>query len=399
MFIDAFSEYPPKVQQKPAFSCKLPSKYEVCAPSVKKIPHMTASKGQSIGPEEEHEQAFASDTRSRRSAKPISKTRTIIKVGQPLDPAAVRATVLTAVGPSWICRRDDDATYVVASVGGTVDCPHTSTIVTVGDHVWILPDEHATSQGDAAGTIVKVEARQTLLSRKVPGKARREQVLVSNVEQLGIVVAAAQPAYHKRLIDRYLIAADKGDLRPFIVVNKMDLNPEEYVQDVVDDFAAYAQIGIPVVFMSASTDQGMDTLRHELGRASTLLSGPSGVGKSSVINLLTNVRQDVGAISEKYDKGRHTTTAAQVFPMPVGGSIVDSPGIREFAIWELTADELPFYFEEFTPFAEHCRFKPCSHTHEPGCAVKEGVDAGTIDEERYLSYIVLLQGNMDEQER
>ena len=337
--------------------------------------------------------------KERRGQKLGVRTRTIIKQGQPLDPRAVPATVLTAVGPSWICRREADAVYVVATVGGTVDCPHTSTIVTVGDRVWILPDDHPTPQGDAAGTIVKVEERRTLLSRKVPGRARREQVLVANVDQLAIVIAAAQPAYHKRLIDRYLIAADKGDLRPFIVVNKMDLIPDEYLADVKEDFAAYGRIDVAVLFVSADTGQGLDRLRSELGRASTLLSGPSGVGKSSLINLLTNVRQDVGAISEKYERGRHTTTAAQVFPMDGGGSIVDSPGIREFAIWELSADELPYYFEEFTPFSGQCRFSPCSHTHEPGCAVKQAVDDGIIDEERYISYLVLREGNMDEQER
>lgn len=336
----------------------------------------------------------------RRPPKPGSKTRTIIKSGQPLDPRAVSATVLTALGPAWLCVQPTAPhAYIVAAVGGTVDCSHTSTIVAVGDVVWIVLDDHPTQQGERSGTIVKVEARRTLLSRKVPGRARREQVLVANVDQLGIVVAAAQPSYHKRLIDRYLIAADKGDLRPFIVVNKRDLIPAEYADDFYHDFDAYRTINIPVLFVSAEDNVGLDELRAMLNGASTLLSGPSGVGKSSIINLLTDVRQEVGDISEKYDKGRHTTTAAQLFPLDDGASIVDSPGIREFAIWELSADELPYYFEEFTPFAPHCRFTSCSHTHEPGCAVKDAVDNGLIDEERYVSYLLLREGNMDEQER
>jgi ribosome biogenesis GTPase len=319
-----------------------------------------------------------------------------------LDPRAVSATVLTALGPVWLCSLHADHAihdYIVAAIAGTVDCPHTSTIVAVGDVVWIVPDDYLTPQGDRSGTIVKVEARRTLLSRKVPGKARREQVLVANVDQLGIVVAAAQPAYHKRLIDRYLIAADKGDLRPFIVVNKSDLIPDDYADDFYNDFEAYRAINIPVLFVSAESHDGLDDVRTMLQGASTLLSGPSGVGKSSLINLLTDVRQEVGDISQKYDKGRHTTTAAQLFPLDDGGSIVDSPGIREFAIWELSDDELPYYFEEFTPFASQCRFSPCSHTHEPSCAVKDAVDAGLIDEERYISYVLLREGNMDDQER
>lgn len=336
--------------------------------------------------------------KTRHKAKGAVRTRTLIKAGQALSADARAASVLTAVGPQWVCQTDDGL-FCVATVSGTVDCPHTSTIVTVGDRVWIVLDDHPTPQGDASGTIVKVGERRTLLSRKAPGRARREQVVVANVDQLAIMVAAAQPNYHKRLIDRYLIAADKGDLRPLIVVNKVDLIPDEYTDDLHEDFEAYRRIGVPVLFVCAISGLGCGELRAELGVASTLFSGPSGVGKSSLINRLTDVRQEVGAISDKYEKGRHTTTAAIRIPMDGGGSIVDSPGIREFAIWELSVDELPYYFEEFTPFAEHCRFAPCSHTHEPGCAVKEAVDGGLIDEERYISYLMLREGNMDEQER
>lgn len=345
---------------------------------------------------EDDESGFVGKTRQK--AKGAVRTRTIIKAGQSLPKGALPGTVLTAVGPQWICQSDEGG-FVVSTVSGTVDCPHTSTIVTVGDRVWIVPDDHPTPQGDAAGTIVRVNERRTLLSRKAPGRARREQVVVANVDQLAIVVAAAQPAYHKRLIDRYLIAADKGDLRPLIVVNKVDLIPDEYTDDLHEDFEAYRRIGVPVLFVCAISGLGCGELRAELGQASTLFSGPSGVGKSSLINRLTDVRQEVGAISDKYEKGRHTTTAALRIPLEGGGSIVDSPGIREFAIWELSVDELPYYFDEFTPFAEACRFAPCSHTHEPGCAVKEAVDDGLVDEERYISYLLLREGNMDDQER
>jgi ribosome biogenesis GTPase len=284
----------------------------------------------------------------------------------------------------------------VCSVSGVLDAPHSSSPVAVGDDVWVLP-EATSSEADFTGTIVKVEERRTVLSRKMAGRARREQVLASNVESMLIVMAAAQPDYNKRLIDRYLIAADKGDLEVTIVINKMDLLPQEYHQDVWEDLQVYHdQLGIPVVLTSVSKGQGIEALAELLHNRSTLLAGPSGVGKSSIINLFSDVQQRVGEISRKFDKGRHTTTAATLLPLREGGSVVDTPGIREFAIWELGSDELPFYFEEFAPFAEQCKFMPCSHTHEPGCAVKAAVEEGAIDEERYVSYLNLRAETSDE---
>jgi ribosome biogenesis GTPase len=203
-------------------------------------------------------------------------------------------------------------------------------------------------------------------------------------------VAAAQPDYKKRLIDRYLIAADKGELAPMIVINKVDLIPDEYREDFVDDLRVYSEdLGIPVLFTSTTTGEGIEELEQHLLAHTSLLAGPSGVGKSSIINLISNIPQAVGEISRKYDKGRHTTTAAIVIPLRNGGIAIDTPGIREFALWELGIDELPFYFEEFAPFAEHCKFNSCSHTHEPGCAVKQAVEEGLVDEERYASYLLL----------
>ncbi len=296
--------------------------------------------------------------------------------------------MVTALGPHWVVAVTPD--LYICSVSGVVATPHTGTIVAVGDNVWIEPKTTRTDQGDLAAVIVRVEERATVLSRKAAGKTKKEQVLVANVQQLGIVMSAVLPNYNKRLIDRYLIAADKGNLRPFIVINKIDLIDAEYHPDFEDDLRVYShQLAIPLVFASARTGKGFGTLQNLLTGTSTLLAGPSGVGKSSLINQLTDARQRVGAISEKYEKGKHTTTNAIVIPLAGGGVVVDSPGIREFGIFELSETELPFYFEEFTGPSEHCRYKPCSHTHEPHCAVKHAVESGIIDAERYASYCAL----------
>jgi len=372
-FIDTFPDIPPIVQRIPA-NLKI-----WCKGNLHSVEFQVLSADDS----------YRAKTRHR--AKRLEKVRTRVKLGKALSEKAIPGTVMTSIGPSWLVNANDE--LFLCTVSGTVDSPHPFTIVTVGDVVWFEPDRESTLYGQPTGTIVKVAERVTLLSRRAAGRARKEQVLVANVDQLAIVVAAAQPAYHKRLIDRYLIAADKGDLRPLIIVNKVDLIPEEYRPDLVEDFAAYwDDLHIPVLFLSAETGEGFDEFKEVVDGASTLMAGPSGVGKSSIINTLSDARLRVGEISEMYSKGRHTTTAALVIPLPEGGSIVDSPGIREFGMWDLDKDELPYYFDEFAPFQNECRFAPCSHTHEPGCAVKQAVEEGKIDPERYESYVILLEG-------
>lgn len=255
--------------------------------------------------------------RTRQKAKEQSRTRTIVKSDRSLPSNAKAGVVITALGPFWMVRAEDS--FVVCTVSGTLDAGNSNTIVTVGDDVHIVEDGTVNALGDRAGSIIKVERRRTLLSRKAAGRAKREQVLVANVDRLAIVMAAVAPDYNKRLIDRYLIAADKGDLSPILVITKMDLIPNEYHDDIREDLSIYQELGIPVFFVSLATGVGLSDVREQIGSGSTLLAGPSGVGKSTLINALTDARHAVGAISEKYSKGRHTTTSSTVVPLPGGG--------------------------------------------------------------------------------
>lgn len=338
--------------------------------------------------EETAEDAYRA--KSRHVRKRLDRVRTRRKEGKSLPDNAIEGMVTTSAGPYWVVETAADPPLYLCTVSGTIDTPEADTIVTVGDNVWIVPQQEVTEYGHPVGVIVKREERQTLLSRRAAGRAHREHVVVANVDQLAIVVSARQPTYNKRLIDRYLIAADKGDLEPIIIVNKVDLVAADERAEMIEDFAAYwDDLGLSVAFVSASTGDHVEELKPLLIGRSTLLSGPSGVGKSSLINALATTRLRVGEISAMYQKGRHTTTAALVIPLPEGGQLVDSPGLREFSVWELDLEELPYYFAEFTAFAEHCRYQPCSHRHEPGCAVIAAVEEGKIDPERYLSYVIL----------
>lgn len=390
IFISTFPVDPPIVQRDPVNLNSICVKIRLYAPYCQLFltPHYGVT-NPPTDPAAADDDELPYKARTRERAKVADRTRTRIKLGTVAADRGLRGIVVTALGPRWVVAVDQE--FWICTVSGIVDCPHTSTIVTVGDVVVIEPESGQTELGDLSAMIVKVEPRSTVLSRKAAGRAQREQVLVANVEQLGIVMAAAMPDYNKRLIDRYLIAADKGDLDPFLVINKVDLLDPEYYPDIEDDLRVYTdQLGIPLILASAKRGLGIAELREIMANRSTLFAGPSGVGKSSLINIFTDGRQRVGAISAKYEKGRHTTTASIVIPIPGGGTVVDSPGIREFGIFELDAAELPFYFEEFTEHAENCRYKPCSHTHEPDCAVKQAVEDGFIDEERYVSYLNLL---------
>lgn len=326
--------------------------------------------------------------RTRDRVKRAERTRTRIKQSEAPSQVGVRGIASSPIGPQWIVAVNQE--FWICTVSGVVDTEHLSTLVVVGDNVVIEPDPRNIDSGDRLGVIVGVEPRTSVLSRKAAGKVQREQVLVANVEQICIVMSAALPNYNKRLIDRYLIAADKGDLTPIIVINKFDLVDSEFQADIEDDLRVYSeQLSLPVIFTSAQSGSGLAELVEILSSHSTLFAGPSGVGKSTLINRITDARQRVGAISEKFEKGTHTTTASIVIPLPNGGRVVDSPGIREFGIWELSNEELPFYFEEFADFTPQCKFSSCSHTHEPNCAVKDAVERGEIDQERYVSYLVL----------
>lgn len=254
-------------------------------------------------------------------------------------------------------------------------------IIATGDHVWFRPahkDE---------GLIERIEPRHGVLKRASRG---REHVLVANIDQVVLVMAIVEPDLKPHLVDRYLASASQGDLRAIVCLNKVDLADAASLQPVI---GYYARLGIRVLLTSAVTGQGIDQLNRQLRDRQTVFAGQSGVGKSSLLNALEpGLALKVREVSESTSKGKHTTTTASLIKLAAGGWVVDTPGIRQFQLWDVRPEELEGLFLEFRPYVHLCLFPDCSHTHEEKCAIKRAVQLGHISERRYFSYLGMFHG-------
>ena len=222
---------------------------------------------------------------------------------------------------------------------------------------------------------------------------KREHVLVANVDQLVIVMSLFEPNLKPHLIDRYLVCAQRGGLTPIIALNKADLAKTEGFLPLI---GTYAQLGITVILTSTRTGIGIDRLKeHLIGRA-TVFSGQSGVGKSSLLNKLQpDLGLRVREVSEVNDKGKHTTTTAELIPLDCGGWAVDTPGVRQFQLWKIRPEEVEGYFPEMCLFVALCGFPDCTHTHEERFAVKRAVARRQIGQRRFHSYMGMFDTSTD----
>jgi ribosome biogenesis GTPase len=303
----------------------------------------------------------------------------------------LRGRVLRVHGLASVVETDDGRTFrcAVRRLLKSLATDERS-VVTTGDVVWIRPAR--AESGSDEGVIERVEPRHGILTR---ASRRREHVLVANVDQLVIVMSLVQPDLKPHLIDRYLAAAQQGELKPVLCLNKADLLADP--ADLQPLIGLYAQLGIPVFLVSARTGLGIDRLREQLRDRSTVFSGQSGVGKSSLLNAVQpDLALAVKSVSEVNQKGRHTTTYSQLIKLNFGGWVVDTPGVRQLQLWDARPEEMEGFFPEFRPFVPLCAFPDCTHTHEKDCAVKDAVARRLIATRRYHSYIGLFNGVEDE---
>ena len=259
--------------------------------------------------------------------------------------------------------------------------------VAIGDRVRFV------DAGDGSGMITEVLPRHSKLSRPAPGPGIFEQVIVSNADLVVPVFAAASPTPKWGLLDRYLVSAESADLPSLIVINKIDLAWKNSSLD--KDLEMYRQIGYPILSVSAVTGEGIEELKHFLQDKLSVLVGKSGVGKTSLLNAIQpGLGLRVKAVSQgEQGKGRHTTTHLEMFKLEFGGTLVDTPGVREFGLWNVTGEELAYLFPEMADYVGQCKFGlSCRHDREPNCAIRKAVMAGDISPHRYKSYMNLREG-------
>jgi ribosome biogenesis GTPase len=312
-------------------------------------------------------------------------------------------TLLPAVAPAsaetlltGIVLRARSGFYTVRLDGGTqLECRlrgrvkqerGDSDLVVIGDRVVV------TLLDPGEGMIASVEPRRSRFSRRQPGPRGvwKEDMIVANLDQVLVVFACADPMPHLRMVDRFLVVAEHNEVEAVLVANKVDLVG---VAAARETFAGYEAIGYPVHYVSAREGIGVEELADRLVGRVSVVTGPSGVGKSTLLNAIQpGLRIETGAVSETVHKGRHTTTAAELHPLtaPGGGYVADTPGLRELGLWNVPPDELAVCFPEMRPFLGACGFNDCRHLVEPRCAVRAAVAAGSVSEARYESFRRLL---------
>lgn len=309
----------------------------------------------------------------------------------------MQGTVYRSTG-SWYTVKTPDGDTYQARIKGVfkMDENITSTNpIAVGDTVEIIPED-----GDSSSAMItEIAPRRNYIVRTSPHKRVHKHIVAANLDQAILVCTVKEPRTSRGFIDRFLVTAAAYHIPAVLVFNKKDLLKEKDIEKFLDLEEVYTSIGYPVLLVSAKKGEGIAEINDLLHNKTSLMSGHSGVGKSSLINqLMPGLALRTKEVSGWSGKGLHTTTFAEMFDLPaeIGGKLIDTPGIRELGIVDIPKTELSHYFLEMQPYIPQCQFNNCLHINEPGCAVKAAVEEGDIDEERFISYATILESIEEE---
>lgn len=307
----------------------------------------------------------------------------------------MRGLVVKNTG-SWYVVKLEDGSLANCKIKGNFRLKgiRTTNPVAVGDEVKV-------EVKDGASYIVNIEQRRNYIIRRASNLSKESQILATNIDQALLIVTLKEPVTNTTFIDRFLATAEAYNVPAVIVINKIDLladeDEREYLEAVKN---LYETIGYKVVKMNAISGEGFDELKEVLVGKKTLLSGNSGVGKSSIINLvLPGLNLRTGNVSESHHTGMHTTTFSEMFELPFGGAVIDTPGVKGFGTIDFDKAEVAHYFKEIFKISADCKYNDCTHTHEPGCAVLDAVENHYISESRYSSYLSILEDSADDKYR
>ena len=295
---------------------------------------------------------------------------------------------------SWYIVKDDSGKFWNARMKGVMklDDITSTNPVAVGDIVEMEPENEL----ENTSTIDTIRDRENYINRQSPRHKHQHHIVASNLDQTIMIATLREPRTSQGFIDRFLVAAEMYHVPPVVVFNKSDLYRQKEMDKYEQMREMYSSLGYPVLLISAAKREGVDEVVTLLKDKTTLISGHSGVGKSSLLNVVfPGMNLKTGEVSGWSGKGQHTTTFAEMYDLPVGGSIIDTPGMREFGLVDISRQELSHYFPEMRGRINGCQFNNCLHINEPGCAVKDAVDHGEIYPDRYVSYINIL-GSIEE---
>ena len=276
----------------------------------------------------------------------------------------------------------------------------TTNPVSVGDIVYFAPQDEVSESGKPMGVISKLMDRKNYIIRKSVNLSKESHIIAANIDQAFILATVNHPVTPSTFIDRFLVTAEAYNIPAIVVFNKIDLFNEKEMEKVNEWYGTYHQIGYKCLATSIISGQGMEELKSLMHNKTSVFGGYSGVGKSSLINYIDpNLNLKTNALSTIHKSGKHTTTFSEMFELKMGGYIIDTPGIRSFGMIDMKNDDVSHYFPEIFKVSDQCRFNNCTHTHEPGCEVKQHVENGEIAMSRYESYLSVLGEDEDEKYR